>query len=68
MITSGWGMSDNHPRAEFYRLTAAGRRWLDEAMARALAASPGGGHMIGGLVACAHSLWRGGRAADALQR
>jgi hypothetical protein len=24
--------------------------------------------MIGGLVACAHSLWRGGRAGDALQR
>ena len=24
--------------------------------------------MIGGLVACAHSLWRGGRAGEALQR
>ncbi len=24
--------------------------------------------MIGGLVACAHSLWRGGRAGDAPQR
>ena len=40
VITSEWGMSDNHPRAKFYRLTAAGRRWLAEAMARALAASP----------------------------
>ena len=33
-------MSDNHPRAKVYRLTAAGRRWLAEAMARVLAASP----------------------------
>ncbi len=40
VITSEWGMSDNHPRAKFYRLTAAGRRWRAEAMARALAASP----------------------------
>ena len=40
VITSEWGMSDNHPRAKVYRLTAAGRRWLAEAMARVLAASP----------------------------
>jgi DNA-binding PadR family transcriptional regulator len=25
VITSEWGMSDNDPRAKFYRLTAAGR-------------------------------------------
>ena len=40
VITSEWSKWDKHPRAKFYRVTAAGRRWLAEAMARAPAASP----------------------------
>jgi transcriptional regulator len=30
-ITSQWGASENNRRAKFYRLSAAGRRQLDEA-------------------------------------
>lgn len=51
LIKSEWGRSDNNRRAKFYRLTALGRRrlgeeqasWnrLAEAMATALAATPG---------------------------
>lgn len=50
LIKSEWGISENNRRAKFYRLTAAGRQrlgdgvasWnrLDEAMTRALAATP----------------------------
>jgi PadR family transcriptional regulator, regulatory protein PadR len=51
IITSVWGISDNNRRAKFYRLTAAGRRslqqetdyWqrLSEAIGFVLAAQPG---------------------------
>jgi PadR family transcriptional regulator, regulatory protein PadR len=51
IITSVWGISDNNRRAKFYRLTAAGRRrlqqetdyWqrLSEAIGLVLAAQPG---------------------------
>jgi len=30
LLESEWGISDNHPRAKFYRLTAAGRRRFRE--------------------------------------
>jgi PadR family transcriptional regulator, regulatory protein PadR len=30
LVASGWGASDNNRRAKFYRLTAAGRKQLDE--------------------------------------
>jgi PadR family transcriptional regulator PadR len=30
LITSDWGTSDNNRRARYYRLTASGRRALDE--------------------------------------
>lgn len=51
VITSDWGTSENNRRAKFYRLTAAGRRrlqeetayWqrLSEAIGLVLAAEPG---------------------------
>lgn len=33
LISSGWDVSDNGRRARYYRLTAAGRRVLDQEMA-----------------------------------
>jgi DNA-binding PadR family transcriptional regulator len=32
-ITSDWGQSENHRKAKFYRLTAAGRRRLQDEVA-----------------------------------
>jgi|SRR6185436_9432401 PadR family transcriptional regulator PadR len=32
LLTSEWGVSDNNRRAKYYRLTAAGRRRLGEAV------------------------------------
>jgi PadR family transcriptional regulator, regulatory protein PadR len=32
-ITAAWGTSDNNRRARFYRLTASGRRHLEQEMA-----------------------------------
>ena len=34
LLTSEWGVSDNHRRAKYYRLTAAGRRRLADEAAR----------------------------------
>jgi PadR family transcriptional regulator PadR len=30
LLSGDWGVSENNRRAKFYRLTAAGRRWLAE--------------------------------------
>jgi PadR family transcriptional regulator, regulatory protein PadR len=34
LLASEWGISDNHRRAKFYRLTAAGRKQLQKDSAR----------------------------------